>query len=420
MAQLSPTAASISRFSSLGPRSLTETCLKVAIKNIEQIDSLGDLPPEYAVRMIRYVKTAEQLRRWELDQTDDIYNQTEEFWMKMIQKQFPSLARQHNFQPKEKRHWHKVYAKYKQMADKEVEDASSALAEKMAAMKNEKTSRQAKVLSVPDSRRLPVPKERTAAGRGPHWSTLPKEKKSFLSKTKKQVAAQQARFKVNTPIKRAPIGKVLEAPASMLRDARVERQFDAAATLNNSTPIHPASQPATQAETEAQRLQRERESRLLSIKGKGSGKPANVVEFSDDEDDIRHGAAADDADIDLFGESETDNSARGWALSIDELESDFSSSASKVQPSSSSQRRPTAKPRSRLLSAAPGSNAVAVIMTSPAPEGNTLPSLSSPGSSQNPTAAQSAGGSNPPPPKIYQRRAPNRDPFMRPAKRVRH
>lgn len=413
----SPT--STSGFSFVGPRPLTEICLKIAIKNLDLLEGVGDLPIEYTVKMLRHIKTPEQLHAVEMDSpTDDIFDITEEHWIRFINKHFPRLAKEFNFTPKGKRNWHRVYEKYKKISDQQIKDATSALAEKMAASRDHRASRQPKILSVPESRRLPIPKERPSTGKTPHWSTLPREKKTFLSKTKKQLAAQQARFKINSPARQPVFGQVMSAPESMVRDARIERQYDPTSTLTSGTTVFSSRKQSMQDNSEAERQRREREARLLSLKGKHTAHTGNVLTFSDDEDEEDEDDQGGEDPNDLFGEEdETDNSALGsGALSIDDLENtDFSSPSATSRANSSSQQR-SARSRGGFLSASPGANLKTLIIACSPPKPHST--SASPPLSGVSASVRSVSVQQPPAPLLRKRKPA--DIFMRPTKRTKH
>ncbi|KAK4251939.1 hypothetical protein C7999DRAFT_27627 [Corynascus novoguineensis] len=122
---------------SLGPRSLADMCLRVVLSNVKYIQSLSGLPPQHTDVILRHVKTAEQLHRLELN-SDDIYDETETHWIRIIKDKFPKLASEHNFVPKNTRSWHKVYEKYDKLEKEQVAAATEKLKQGLAAQSHQK------------------------------------------------------------------------------------------------------------------------------------------------------------------------------------------------------------------------------------------------------------------------------------------
>ncbi|KAK4199121.1 hypothetical protein QBC40DRAFT_203515 [Triangularia verruculosa] len=374
-----------------GPRSLIDMCLSTAIRNIKSISSLGDMPAHLLEPVLRAVKTAEQLHTIELETDERIYDISPAHWKHLIRRDFKTLDAKYGWEPKDPRSWYKVYKKYEAMHNQDIEAATNALMKRMEDVTGQRSSRQAKIISVPDARRLPLHySQRQREGPKPgHWSSQSRPKKTFIAKAKRQVAAETNRLKLSSPASRMPVrSQITQAPAAMLRDAQVARQFDAAATIANA-PIRKASEVAEARERE----RKDQEKRLLQIKGKGAAKPANVISFSDDEDD---NFPSNDND-DLFGDDEPDSPPKRAGLSVEDLEA--------VVDKVVSPKRPIARPRG-LLSAAPGANDRARLAHSPP--------KSSAGSASPPLAPASASAPAAP---IVRKRKPV-DIFMKPAKRA--
>ncbi|KAK0667601.1 hypothetical protein QBC41DRAFT_278631 [Cercophora samala] len=383
-----------------GPRSLLDMALEVAIRNIQKISSFGDMPGHLLQPILRAVKTAEHLHQLEQEADESIYEISASHWKHLIQRDFKTLAAQYGWEPKDPKSWYKVYKKYETVHTQQIEEATDAFKKKMEDVNGQRTSRQAKIISVPESRRLPLhySQRQREASKGSHWSSQPRPKKTFIAKAKRQVAAETNRLKLNSPANRMPVrqSQITQAPIAMQNDARIKRQFDVAATIVNA-PIRKASDT-----TASDRERKERENRLLSIKGKGPAKPANVISFSDDEDNNIPSHGNDD----LFGDDEPASPPNRGSLSVEELEA-------VVERVVSPQRRPMARPRG-LLSAAPGAHKASVVAYSPpkTSAGETSPPPAPAGASNSPAA-----GSGGPAAPIVRKRKPV-DIFMRPSKRV--
>ncbi|KAK4659065.1 hypothetical protein QC762_107000 [Podospora pseudocomata] len=385
-----------------GPRPLLDMALDVAIRNIQDIPSLGDMPTHLLQPVLRAVKTAEHLHTLEQETDERIYEVSPSHWKHLIERDFKTLAAQYSWQPKDPKSWYKVYKKYETVYNQQLEEATNAFMKKMEDVNGQRSSRQAKIISVPESRRLPLhysQRQREGPKAG-HWSSQPRPKKTFIAKAKRQVAAETSRLKLSNPAGRIPVrqSQIRQAPIAMQNDVRINRQFDAAATIVNA-PIRKASDT-----TASDRDRKERENRLLSIKGKGAAiaKPANIISFSDDEDDHIPSNGGDD----LFGDDEPASPHQRGSLSVEELEA-------VVERVVSPKKQPVARPRG-LLSATPGAIKAPVAARSPPKSftGETSPAPAPAGASNSP-----AVGSRGPAAPIVRKRKPV-DIFMRPSKRV--
>ncbi|KAL2022663.1 hypothetical protein VTK56DRAFT_4744 [Thermocarpiscus australiensis] len=407
-----------------GPRSLVEMCMKVAIDNAHLITSLGTLPQEYAMEILRAVKTSSQLHTLELN-SDDIYDLTQEHWKRIIKKDFPILSAKYNYVPKDPKSWHKVWRKYKALQDQADAAATEKLRKSIAAKQEERDSRRATIISMKESRKMPRPKPRGSRS----WSSQPREKPTFLQKARKEMAVESNRFKPTTSTGKvpAPASQITKAPAAMINIVRIERQFDPTATRVRA-PRKKANPDTAESESERKR----REARLLQIK---TAAAPNVVSFSDDEEDNEADDHAEDDD--LFGDLETDRPPRRGALSPRSLEemATSSSSANKTIPLPSQASKQSTKARRGFLSASPGANGIvkkvlppqntsAGSMPSPV-AGSAPPSLASARSSGPPRTTSLSvspplqAGSTSPAPQLQLKRSEPVDIFMRPNKRPR-
>jgi elongin-A len=414
--------------------------MKVAIENIHLITSLGNMPTEYVHAVLRAVKTSTQLHTLEVN-SEDIYEETEEHWRRIVEKDFPILVAQHNWQPKNPMAWHKVWEKYKALQDQQDAEATAKLMQNFAAKREEKDARRPAILSMQESRRLPQLKPTSAAAGSRSWSSQPpREKQTFLQKARRQVAAESKRFKLSTPTGKLPVaaGQISKAPAAMLNEARIERQSGPAA-IRVLAPRGKGPSAMNSRDQEIDRRRKENEARLLRIKNAATNKATatpNVVSFSDDEDDDFEDGA--EHNNDLFGEMD-DSFPQGGALSpgsLEEMGMSSSSSANRTtslsRPTSKQPPKPT---RRGLLSASPGvSTTVHRVSNFPqtstdnrppsnAPASSPPPSFSArptapPRATTLPTIPPNPAGPSSPPAQIYTKRK-QVDVFMRPSKRPR-
>lgn len=304
-----------------GPRFLGEMCLDVALKNAALITDLGSLPTSYVEPILKVVKTATQLHQLEVNSTD-IWEVTPKHWQRLIKKDFPVLSSRHRFEPQNPKSWHKVYDKYKKLEEENIAAATAKLIEGFAAKTEQKQSRSAKLLSAHEGGKL-QPHHRAKAG----WS-LPREKSTFMSKTKAQLRVEASRFRLRTPTGKLPVpaGQIKKAPMAMVEQARIRQQPDLV--------IRPPISKATPTSDKSAQEREERESRLLRIKNANRAKQqtaTNILSFSDDEDedpvaakspsglgdkdDVDDSNSVEDDDDDLFGDREFSKFTRTAASS---------------------------------------------------------------------------------------------------------
>jgi elongin-A len=288
----------------LGPRSLAEMSLKVAIDNVKLIESLGQIAPQYVDPILAAVKSAEQLHTLELN-SDDIYDETEKHWKRIITKDFPLLAAKHGYAPQNPKSWHKVYGKYKQLDTEQLAAATEKMKQGFAAHSQEKQSRASTIISAERGGKLRKPKVRS--GWGPSRGD-----QTFISATRAQLRREAKCFKLPTPSGKLPVrpGQIKKPPPGMVDE---HRRMEYRNSIPEPPPVIRAPRPRpTPAATGSADDREKREARLSQIKNAGQPKAAaanNVLSFSDDEgpDNYLSGDAKlfGDADNDdLFGELE--------------------------------------------------------------------------------------------------------------------
>lgn len=286
----------------LGPRSLAEMSLKVAIDNVKMIQSLGDIPPCYLDPILQAVKSAEQLHLLELN-SHDIYDETAKHWERLIKKDFPVLANKHDYVPQNRKSWHKIYDKYKQLDEEQLAAATEKLKQGFAVRTQEKQSRASTIISAEKGGRLHKTKARPAFNM---FNPSPRSDRSFISNTRAQLRREALCFNRPTPSGKLPVraGQIKKPPPAMLDD---HRRMESRNSIPEPPPMirAPRQRPAPAAIGSVQN-RKEGESRLLQIKNGGqpkAGPAKNVLSFSDDEGS--DAPLQDDAD--LFGEADDDD-----------------------------------------------------------------------------------------------------------------
>lgn len=355
----------------MAPRSLVEMCTRVAVANVHLITGFGNMPPNNAMKeILKAVKTAQQLHSLELG-SEDIYDETERHWKRIIRKDFPLLEKQHQWAPDNRKHWHKVWDKYKATQDAAEADAIEKLKATITANNKERDSMRAVIVNANQIPRLP---KDSRGARTPHWSAQPRQaNQSFIQKARNQARQETTRFRLSTATGKLPVklGQIQRAPESMINEKRVERQFNPA-TTEVQLVRPPRTLPAlVSSSLKVDHGRTEMEDRLLRIKGGGKTAPSapSVLTF-DDSDDSDKGASNARHD-DLFDDDSGESPAttppaknRGGSksfLDVSSIEASYTESsgspsrrdnAKNQKPSIST---PTQNRRRGLLSAAPGS-----------------------------------------------------------------
>lgn len=332
----------------MSPRSLAEMCTAVAISNMKNITGFGSLSLELVMPLLKAVKTADHLHTLELN-SDDIYDATADHWQRIIKKDFPILSSKHNLVPEDRRSWHKVWEKYRKLETEANAAATEKLMQEFAAHKEQQDSHRATIISAKESRNLRLPKSPSSRS---HWSLQPRQKQTFLSKTRAELAAQAKRFKLATPTGKlhVPTGQIKKAPEALLNEARIALQGspEAVAIRVPRKKVPPAMSAA---ELELKR----KEARLLQAKNGATAKAA-LTERGNQLPQTRRPAHHHDYD-DLFDDLESTNPPHRGALSVELIEES-------TTPSTRSASKQPTKPH-RGLSAVPGSNRIADKATSP-------------------------------------------------------
>jgi elongin-A len=192
-----------------------------------------------------------------------------------------------------------VYDKYKKLQDEQIAAATEKLRQEFAAHDEHKHSRTSHIISGQQSTKLRPTKAK------PGWNA-PREKKTFIRKTRDQVRIEASRFHLRTPT-----GKLVVPPGQINKKVVENRLYEARIASLPSASHAPTIRPGAKTASE---LDREKmEERLRRIKNpteSNSGIPAKVITFSDDEDDAEpsgRSAGSKTKNDDLFGDLESDD-----------------------------------------------------------------------------------------------------------------
>ena len=409
---------------------------------------VGTLPYPIVRSILLQVNSAKQLRQLE-ENSPQLEGDDAECWMRLINRDFPVLAKRHNFEPRNPTSWHKVYARYERLEADQKREAEEKLKAAFAGIKKEKAENVSTIINF-DRRKLPHPpldgrgpiggsRARGATGRrggGPDESDLrftsgtrtkTTSGKSILRKARREAREIQHRNRLAIPTGLLPVqrGQITAAPQGMLDEARIKAQPAIRIQAPGSSGSRGSSSVADQ--RRARELE-EREARLRRMKNtSGAKKDATVLSDSDlqgeDEEDEDDGDGRDLFDAD--DDDDDDDAGGAGGLDAEDLEGlfDDKQKPSPIRiskaPALASKGNPVK--RSGLLSDAPGSFRNAVTTRSSAPRPNshsTGPDTSPPAKASSSSVAGSPEaarpqGQGPPPPGMQRKRKPV-DIFMKP------
>ncbi|KAI0452728.1 hypothetical protein F5B21DRAFT_482037 [Xylaria acuta] len=308
-------------------KSLVELCTAVCLRNIKDVTGMGSIPYNIARPIIMKIDNAVQLRRIEVN-SPHLEIETSECWKRLIARDFPILAANHNYVPRNPRLWHKIYAKYQREDADAKEEAREKLKNAFNKIEQDKDHNVSKVVNY-DSRKLPrLPRDvkpqvgmRARGGRGrPDQSELrftggsrtkTNTPKSVLKRAMREAKEISARNRLNTPTGAAQVrpGQIVRAPVGMVQEK-----------INKARPLTGIRPPAHQPESNARgREIEDREARLRKAKETSPRKGGSYI------------ADEDLDDFDIEGEDDP------IGLEVDDLETFFDKrqTSPKAGPSSS-------------------------------------------------------------------------------------
>ncbi|CAG7556929.1 unnamed protein product [Fusarium equiseti] len=157
-------------------KSLLEIATAACIKNIRELDSVGDYLLYKTIRpLLLKIDNPKQLRTIEIN-SPQIQGETGEIWLKIIKHEFPMEFKQKAYKPPNATKWYRVYEKYKSDHQKALDESEAKLKSAFMGIKKDREKTITKI--VDDRRLLPQggrvgPKKPWGFGaRDPNGSTL--------------------------------------------------------------------------------------------------------------------------------------------------------------------------------------------------------------------------------------------------------
>ncbi|KAK7756864.1 hypothetical protein SLS62_001309 [Diatrype stigma] len=316
------------------------------------VTDIGNMPYPTVRNILLQVNNAKQLRQLE-ENSPQLEGEDVECWTRLIKKDFPVLAKKHNFEPKNPASWYLIYAKYERLEAEQKREAEAKLKAAFAGLKKEKAENVSHIVA---SRKLPRPPKdgrgipggarRTGTGgRRPDdgdlrftsgTRTKTTTGKGILRKAYREAREISARNRLATPTGLLPVrqGQIASAPKAMVEEARIKAQpaIRGGASGTSSGNRRPSTSGAsTLLEQKRARELEEREARLRQLKNAKKGDTTKTTFVSDsdleDEGDDGYSGArgrAQEQDNDDDDDDDPYNSnGLGGGLDVDELEDLF-------------------------------------------------------------------------------------------------
>lgn len=152
-------------------KSLVELATAVVLKNLKELDSVGDFLPYDNVRHILLrVDNAPQLRQIELN-SPQIEGEAGEIWLKLIERDFPLEFKAKSYKPPTPKKWYRVWEKYKKDHDQALADSENKLRSALAGLQENKEKNLSRVVG--GNRFLPRAGKPPPKHRGPARDTRP-------------------------------------------------------------------------------------------------------------------------------------------------------------------------------------------------------------------------------------------------------
>ncbi|KAF7550460.1 hypothetical protein G7Z17_g5720 [Cylindrodendrum hubeiense] len=122
----------------MGVKSLMELATAACIKNIRELESVGDyLPYENVRNILLKVDNAHQLRQIELN-SPQVDGETGEIWLKIIEREFPMEYKSKAYKPQNPKKWYRVWEKYKKDHDHALQESEAKLMNALAGLRQNK------------------------------------------------------------------------------------------------------------------------------------------------------------------------------------------------------------------------------------------------------------------------------------------
>ncbi|KAK7423325.1 hypothetical protein QQX98_001116 [Neonectria punicea] len=152
-------------------KSLMELATAACIKNIRELESVGDyLPYENVRHILLKIDNAHQLRQIELN-SPQVDGETGEIWLKIIERQFPLEYKSKAYKPSNPKKWYRVWEKYKKDHDQALQESEAKLMNALAGLKENKVKNTSRIVDRKLLPRIPGPK-RFWGNRDGNTSTL--------------------------------------------------------------------------------------------------------------------------------------------------------------------------------------------------------------------------------------------------------
>ncbi|KAF7563522.1 hypothetical protein G7046_g654 [Stylonectria norvegica] len=127
-------------------KSLVELATAACVKNIKELESVGDyLPYENVRQILLKVDNAHQLRLIEIN-SPHVQGDTGEVWLKIIEREFPMEYKAKAYKPQDPKKWYRVWEKYKRDHDHALEESERKLMQALGALKESKDKNTSRIV----------------------------------------------------------------------------------------------------------------------------------------------------------------------------------------------------------------------------------------------------------------------------------
>lgn len=303
-------------------KSLAELCIAVCIKNIRELWDVGGAPYSVIRPVLLKIENPAQLKELE-EKSPHLRGDTAECWQRLINRDFPHLAKKRNYAPHNPTLWSKVYQTYKAEDAQLKAKAAAQLNNGFNQLKKEKQAKAVQVMNFNARVHGRIPGQRRN-GSGFHGQSFGASRsrtsgQSIIQKARRDARAMSRQYQLATPTGQlvVPQGQISRAPMGMVEEHK-----------NKSRPFARAIQaPPRPVGARYDREQKEREARLRKAKSGVSSKEMTML--SDE-----HLLAQEDVDSDY------DSDGESGGLTVEGLEGLFD----EKNPSTPASTKPTKGP----------------------------------------------------------------------------
>lgn len=213
----------------------------VCLKNIREVDNVGDLSYDIVRPILLRIDNAQQLRRIELN-SPQLEGETTEIWLKLIERYFPMEAKAKAYKPSNPKKWYRVWDKYKKDHDQALEESEKQLKNALMGLREDKEKNTSRIViqkALPRSIRVGPKRAWGGGGWGQKdgtGSTLTFNKgsrtktangASVMRKVRrevKEIASIHGALSRPTPRGSSSLTKLRKAPVGMVNDRRLASQ----------------------------------------------------------------------------------------------------------------------------------------------------------------------------------------------------